>query len=117
MKLNKIISAYEATEALANVSGLSKDDQWAIFKLRKSLRTHKDFKEEREEKIREKFIPYADSTGTLTGQPYSDYVKEVTELYNMEVDYKPDEETILPLVDGINFKQMEALEDFVTFKK
>lgn len=116
MKLIKIINAYDTAEKLSELSGFSKDDQWSLYKLRKSLRDHYNFKQEQEKKIGEKYVQYANDEGVITGEPFMNYKKDITDLYNMEIEYTPEEEITLPIVDGFICPYMEALEDFVTLK-
>ena len=114
MKQHKIIRAYKATEELDKIE-FSVDEQWQIYNLRKNLRPHVEFQQEREKAINEKYTQYADENSTITGQHYVDYIKEQQELNNMDVEYNY-EPVVLKLKKGINFKTIEALEDFVEFK-
>ena len=115
MKQIKLVNAYKATEDLAKVN-FSKDDQWKIYCFRKALRPHIEFQEEQENKLVEKYKPYADEQGIVSGKEYIDFLNEKRELNDMDVEFEA-EKIELPLVDGIIFKTIESLEDFIEFKK
>ena len=116
MKQFEVIKAYNATEKLASIEGFTPKDQWQIYTLRKTLRPHIEFQQEREKALADKYIQYADDKGTITGQPYIDYLAEMQELNNMDI-----EETFTPvkltLVEGVNFKTIEALAGFIEFEQ
>ena len=115
MKQINIINAYNALGSLADNKNFSSKDQWLIYKLHKELRSHFEFQQEQEANINNKYLPMADENGQITGEVYQNYVKEMFELKNMEVDM--DFEKIdLPFVDGLSFKDIEPLEDFINFK-
>lgn len=114
MKQIKLIQAYRDLEQLSDVKDFHSKEQWAIYSLRKQLRSHMDFYEERQKAIVDKYSPHTDSEGRLKGQEYLDYVKDIEDLNNLEVDYTSDKIT-LPFVDGISFKTAEALDDFIEF--
>lgn len=114
MKQFKIIEAFKTTELLADNKNLSSSDQWEIYKLRKILRPHIEFQDERLEAIRNKYKEFADENGTIYGDDYERYNKEIEELYNLEVELDF-EKPIIPMVDGITFKIIEPLEDFIEF--
>lgn len=113
MKYSTILDVYKATEALAD-KPFTNQQQWDIYKFRKALREHKDFYEEREKAINEKYLPYADEKGILSGEKYLEYMKEKSELNNLDAEFTYDKFT-LPIVDGINFKIIEPLEDYIEF--
>ena len=115
MKQFKIIQAFKATEDLVKVEDFSANDQWQIYTLRKNLRPHIEFQQEREKALADKYIKFADDKGNITGQHYIDYLKEQQELNNIDVEYNHEPIT-LSLVKGITFKTIEALEEFVDFK-
>ena len=114
MKLSTIIQGFRATEELAD-KNFTNEEQWQIYNLRKVLRSHVEFYKERENNINAQYIKFADSNGVLSGEKFIEYQNKKKELDDMEtsVDYQPIE---LPVIDGINFKTMEALENFITFK-
>ena len=114
MKQFDIIQLYTKLDELASVKGFSNSNQWDIYKLRKELRKHVDFQQERENAIIEKYTPYADDKGMIYGEHYENYQKDINDLNNIDVDLKI-EKIKLPLVDGINFKTIENLEDFIEF--
>ena len=114
MKQYEIISVYNATEELADNKNLTSKEQWALYNLRKDLRSHVEFQKEREQVITGKYAKFADENGKIYGENYQNYLKELEELNDMDIEW--DKEKIkLPLVDGINFKTIEALEDFIEF--
>ena len=115
MKQSKIIQAYKATEELANITSFTTKDQWQIYTLRKALRPHVEFQQEREKALAEKYAKYADDKGVISGQRYIDYTKELAELGQMDVelDVNPIK---LTLAEGVTFKTIEALEGFVEFE-
>ena len=115
MKQIDIINAYDKLGSLADVEGFHSKEQWALYMLRKELRSSIDFYAERSNAIQEKYIEFADSDGVLTGQKYQEFMAEMEELNNLDVDgdFK---KISLPFVDGISFATAEALEKFVEFK-
>ena len=114
MKQYQIIQAYNAMETLADNNNLTKEDQWKIFILRKSLRSHVEFQQEQEKALTEKYTPFADEQGILRGEKYTEYLNEKEELQNMEVECSF-EKIKLQLKDGITFKTIESLENFIEF--
>ena len=115
MKQYKIIQLYNATEKLAGIEGFTPNEQWQIYTLRKALRPHIEFQQEREKALAEKYTPYADENGTLKGEPFKNYAKEKAELNNLDVECEY-ERIALPLLKGITFQDIEALEDIIEFK-
>ena len=116
MKQAKIIKAYKDMEELASNTHLSDMEQWDLYQLRKVLRPHYGFQQEREDAIREKYAEYIDEQGNIKGEPAQRFIKEFNDLGDMEVEM---EEFTKPRIRnaGINFKTMEALEDFIEFYK
>ena len=114
MKQYQIIQAYNAMETLADNNNLTKEDQWKIFNLRKSLRPHIEFQQERDKALSDKYTPFADDQGILRGNKYLEYLKEKEDLQNMEVECSFDK-VKMQLYDGINFKIIEQLEEFIEF--
>ncbi len=114
MKQYQIIRAYNELENFATFPDYHVKEQKDIFMLRKKLRPHVEFQQERVETIASKYRPLANANGVLEGQNYTNYLEEMKELDEVEVT-ETFEKIELPLVDGITFKTMEVLEDFVTF--
>lgn len=117
MKQQDIIKVYNTLESLANNENLHAEDQFAIYKLRKELRQYADFQKEREDKMLEKYKPFADENGLIKGEKYVEYMNDVNDLNNVEVNIDNIEKISLPLVDGINFLTMEVLEPVINFEK
>ena len=115
MKQLQIVNAYNKMESLADNKNLSKESQWALYKLRKDLKPHFDFQVEQEENLRDKYLPFADERQMLPPDKTQEYVKELDEIGNLEIDMGAFEKARIPLVDGISFKTMEDLEDFIEF--
>ena len=114
MKQYQIIRAYNELENFANLPDYHVKEQRDIFMLRKMLRPHVEFQQERIDAIASKYRPFANEKGVLEGQKYVEYLEEMKELDEAEVT-EVFEKIELPMVEGINFKTMEVLEDFVTF--
>ena len=114
MKQINIVQAYNDLKQLANVEGYQEKEQWKLYQLRKKLKPHIDFQQERERIIYDKYREYADQDGMIKGQKYIDLMQEKEDLNNMEIDLSV-EKISLPLVKGINFITIEALEDFIDF--
>ena len=114
MKQINIINAYKALESLSTIKDYHAKEQWALYSLRKELRSFIDFYEERIKALANKYSEFADEKGMLYDQHYTDYINEKTELDNLEI-----EQTInkikLPIVDGITFLTIESLEGFIDF--
>ena len=115
MKQLDIVKAYNATESLATLN-FSKEDQWKIYCFRKELRPRIEFQKEQEKIIIDKYKEYIDSEGSLHGDKYLEYLKDIEELNTLEVNDLSIEKIELPLIDGVNFKTVELLEDFIEFK-
>ena len=115
MKQVDIVKAYKDLEALSDIKDFHSEEQWALYSLRKELRSYVDFYEERMKAIADKYSEFADENGMITGQHYLDYTREKSDLDNMEI--KEEIKKIeLPIVDGITFLTMEALDNFIIFK-
>lgn len=114
MKQINIINAYKNLEQLSMIKDYHNKEQWALYKLRKELRSYNEFYQERNQTIIDKYRQYANEEGVISGQPYQDYLKDVEELNNLDVDIKI-EKISLPFVDGITFVIAEQLEDFIEF--
>ena len=115
MTQKKLIKAYQIMESLALVNDLSAKEQWNIYELRKRIRPHFDFQIERENAIREKYSEYADGDGELVGDKADEFVGEINDLLNMEVDFQIENKPKIRFVKGINFITAESLEDFIEF--
>ena len=116
MKQNKIMEAYHATESMADNNNISHEDQWKIYQARKAMRPHIEFYEERTKAIQSKYVEYADENGTISGEPFRNYQKDIAELLDMEKDMEDYKVPTVKLVDGINFKTIEALEGLIEFE-
>jgi len=116
MKQYEITEAYKAMDPLARVQGLTASEQWNLYLLRKELRKAAAFVVEREEMLQEKYKPYADSEGKLSGGKAEEYVKEINELRNVEVDTSGYPRPVIRMVDGIPFTSVEALDELVEFQ-
>lgn len=110
-----LINAYEQLEDLSKLKDFHAKEQWALYGLRKELRSYVDFYQERMKAIVEKYKPFADEQGIIKGQEYLDFIHEQEDLNKMEVEHINAIE--LPIVDGITFLTMESLEGFVNFKE
>lgn len=115
MTQSKLIKAYKAMESLALVDELTAKEQWEIYNVRKKIRPHYEFQIERENAIREKYAEYADGDGELVGDKAEEFINEINELLNMEVDMESDKKPQIRFVKGINFITAESLEDFIEF--
>lgn len=115
MKQVDIIKAYKDLEKLSDVQDFHSKEQWALYSLRKKMREHVDFYEERQKALIEKYREFADDNGIITGEKYVDYTKELSDLNDLEIDEEI-EKISLPFVDGISFKTAESLENFIDFK-
>jgi len=115
MKQSKIINLYKLMETLASVQDLSSDEQWDIYQLRKTLRPHFDFQLEREEALRDKYVPLADEEGNIPAEEAQKYFKEMEELGNLEIELPEIIKPKIRLVKGISFLTAESLEDFIEF--
>ena len=116
MKQINAVNAYNTLESLSTIKDYHAKEQWAIYSLRKELRSVVDFYNERIDVLGEKYKEFADKEGVLSGQYYLDYMKEKNELENLEVEEEINE-IKLPIVDGITFLTIESLEGFVNFMK
>ena len=117
MKQHKIIEAYNATERLADSTTLPVKTMWELYDLRRKLTPHKEFQADREQALRQKYMPYANSEGVINGTPYIEFMQECGELDNLEIDVADIQRISLPLTDGLGLTvhDIEALEPFVDF--
>lgn len=115
MKLRDIINAFKTTEQLAEIKGLTNNDQWEVYKVRKNLRTHIDFMNERLSALQAKYREFADENGVLNGDKAIEYNKELEELNNMEIDMNDYDIPVVHMAEGITFKIMEPLENIIEF--
>jgi hypothetical protein len=114
MKQIDIIKAYNDLETLSTIKDYHAKEQWALYSLRKELRSFIDFYKEQIDALGEKYKEFVDSEGILSGDPYLDYMKEKNELDNLEIEQEI-HKISLPIVDGITFLTIESLEDFINF--
>lgn len=116
MKQAKIIQAYKATEEISKNTNLSLDTLWTFYRLRKALLPHWEFQVEREEALKNKYSQYADENGTISGEPYKEYLNEFNELLNLDKDVEFEKvKLVLQEGMGITIQMMESLDDFVEF--
>lgn len=115
MKQFKIINAYKTLETLSENENLTELDQWNIYKIRKILRPHVEFQEEREQSVREKYQPYADNEGVLKGEKYLSFMQEMYDLSQLDVEIDAFNKPQIKAVKGITYKIIEPLEDFIDF--
>lgn len=115
MKQYQIIDAYKTLETLADNENLNELDQWKIYTLRKILRPHIDFQQEREQAIQEKYRQFADDKGMLTQEKGMEYGNELQALLQLDVDLPEFNKPTIKAVKGITCKIMEPLEDFIEF--
>ena len=115
MKLFKIINAFKALETLSENVELSKKEQWELYKLRKQLRSHIEFEQEREEAVKEKYRPNANENGELTSTDAVKYLEEIQDLVNMDVEVEDFTKPQIKFAKGISCKITDPLEDFIEF--
>lgn len=115
MKQIQLVNAYRDLEKLSENENLSDFNQWEIYKLRKLLRPHIDFQNERENAILEKYRPYADAEGNLDSEKSAEYIKEIKSLAQMEIEIESFVKPEIKIVKGMTCKTMEPLEDFIEF--
>ena len=115
MKQYKIINAFKALETLSDNENLTDFDQWHIYKLRKLLRPHIEFQQEREAAIQEKYQQYADDKGMLKDEKAQEFMKELQTLTQLDVEMEEFKKPQIKIVKGITCKIIEPLEDFIEF--
>ena len=115
MKQSKITIANKLLETLADNGGLSKKEQWELYKLRLALRPRIDFQREQEDIIRSKYQEFADEKGELVGKKADDFVKEMKSIGDLDVEIEGLTKPQIKMTDGITFKIIEPLEEFVEF--
>lgn len=115
MKQYQITNAYRDLEKLSENEFLTDKNQWEIYKLRKQLRSHVEFQQERENAIREKYMAFANDKGILEGEKSLEYVKEMQDLSQLDVEIENFTKPTIKTVKGVTCKTIEALEDFVEF--
>lgn len=64
-KQYKVIRAYQATERLADNTGLPIQVLWCLYKLRKELAPHYEFRADRENALQIKYMPYMDENRNI----------------------------------------------------
>ena len=114
MKQADIIKAYNAAEGIAETAKLNDMELWRIYRLRKALLPHIEFGQERDTAIRQKYTPYADEKGMISGETYKAFLAEMNALGELEVDVEA-ERFPLRVAEGMTIAQMEALDPFVEF--
>lgn len=114
MKQEKINSAYIALEKLSDNDELNEMEQWKIYNVRKALRPHVEFYDERRNQIKDKYMELSDN-GQLSGKPAQDYMADVQRLDELDVEIKEIDVPKIRLVRGIKCTTIEAVEGFVEF--
>ncbi len=114
MKQFKIIQAYKATEELSNCA-ITKKEQWAVYQLRYFLRPHIEFQTEQEESLCKKYSEFTDEKGMLTQEKIPEYIADVKEIGNLEIELGEWKKPQIAFADGITYKITEPLEDFFEF--
>lgn len=114
MKQFKIVQAYKSLETLSDVKEYGMKEQWNLYSLRKRLRPHYEFYEEKVSEITDKYRKFANENGLIQGENYQNFQKEIEELNNLDIeeDFSP---ITLQFVEGISFMTAELLEGFVQF--
>ena len=116
VKQFELIKAYKATETLKDNDHLSESVLWNLYRFRKALSPYIEYQREREKALLDKYLKYADDSGSITGEPYQNYIKEIQEIAELgkEFDWEPIE---LPTVQGLTISMMEDLDNFISFKQ
>ena len=114
MKQYKIIIAYKATELLSECD-LTEKEQWDLYKLRKILRSHYDFQQQREDAVREKYASFIDEKGMLQGEKAQEFAKDINAIGDLEVEIEEFVKPEIRIIKGITYKIIEPLEDFIDF--
>jgi len=115
MKNSQIIKAYNTLETLS-AKKIPDKTQWYIFQLRKSLLPHVEFFNERVETLKDKYRPFADNQGNLTGEKSTEFAQEIDDLNNMEKELEINKFTLeLTGETGITALEMEILDSFIDF--
>lgn len=115
MKQSKIISIFKTLETLADNEHLSKENQWDLYRLRRFLRPHFEFQQEREDTLRKKYMEFANEEGLLPKDKTQEFINELNEIGNLEVELEEYQKIKIPIKEGMSFKIMEPLEDFIEF--
>lgn len=115
MKQYKIIEAYKTLEVLADNTNLTKEEQWSLYLVRKFLRPHIEFQDEQENLIHAKYRPFADENGALPADKTQDILNELNDVSQLDKDLGEFKKHKIRMVDGINFKIIEPLEEFIEF--
>ena len=115
MTQSQIINAYKTLPELSEISGISKKEQWELYKLRNVLKTHFEFQVEQENKIREKYSEYADKDGNLFGEYAERFVNDMKEIADLEVELGEFDKPKIRIQDGMTLKMIDPLDNFVEF--
>lgn len=113
----EINNIYTVTEKLSEKDQFSDSVLWCLFKLRKDLREHVDFYNERLKSIQDKYVSYADENGQIHGEVMDKYVNDVKELGLMDKDISNVAKYDISIKEfkGITVHDMESLEPFINF--
>lgn len=114
MKQYKIIVAYKATELLVDCD-LSEKEQWELYKLRKILRSHYEFQQQREDAVREKYTSFIDENGMINGEKAQEFAKDINAIGDLDVEIEDFVKPKIRITKGITCKIIEPLEDFIEF--
>ena len=114
MKQSKIIEAFNAS-ALLSECEISEKEQWELYKLRKILRSHYEFQQQREDAVREKYSSFTNDKGMISGEKAQEFLKDINAIGDLDVEIKEFEKPQITMVKGITCKIIEPLEEFVDF--
>lgn len=115
MKQFKIVNAYQTLEQLASNENLTEKEQWDIYKLRKALRPHIEFRDERVAAIQEKYRDDIDEQGNIHGEQAVKYLNEIQAVNNLDIELEELSKPKVKFAKGMNCKITEPLEDFIEF--
>ena len=120
MKQAKIIIAYEVSDKLAEQDNLTNEGKWTLFMLRKDLSPSYEFNQTRYVEIlnKHKGIINGDSIKFETPEIAAEFAKEINDLGEMDtsLDIKKQELSFND-IPNLTVHDIEALEDFIEFKK
>ena len=113
----EINNIYTVTEKLSEKDQFSDSVLWCLFKLRKDLREHVEFYNERLKSIQDKYVSYADENGQIHGEVMDKYINDVKELGLMDKDISNVAKYDISIKEfkGITVHDMESLEPFINF--
>lgn len=115
MKQINIVNAYQNIEKLSEIKDLNEQERWALYQLRRRLRAHFEYQKKREDEIRSKYTEFANEEGQLAGEKAQEFLNEINELNNMDIDLGGYAKVNIRLVNDVSFVLAESLEDFIEF--